>query len=216
MGIYVCVCSFVFASTCLNLLWLFVWVSIFLPCFLFVLILFIIIKNGCGILVSCPKVRPKPLGWECWDQDSRPPDNFWPQGELISENIHKDLHLNLRPNSTQFPAASSAGHLTQTTGKTGTQTQSSADRLQQTHQTYHQNIALQIREKTKQKTSHPLTRRQAQVPPKKYDKAEFCHPAYLTYMQSTSCKMPGWMNHKLESRLLGEISTTSDMQMIPL
>ena len=44
---------------------------------------------------------------------------------------------------------------------------------------------------------------------KEYIKAVFCHPAYLTYMQSTSCKMLGWMNHKLESRLLGEISTTS-------
>ena len=41
------------------------------------------------------------------------------------------------------------------------------------------------------------------------------HPAYLTYMQSTSCEMPGWMKHKLESRLLGEISITSDMQTIP-
>ena len=41
------------------------------------------------------------------------------------------------------------------------------------------------------------------------------HPAYLTYMQSTSCKMLGWMKHKLESRLLGEISITSDMQMTP-
>ena len=40
-------------------------------------------------------------------------------------------------------------------------------------------------------------------------------PAYLTYMQSTSCKMPGWMNHKLESRLPGEISTTSEMEMTP-
>ena len=40
-------------------------------------------------------------------------------------------------------------------------------------------------------------------------------PVYLTYMQSTSCEMPGWMKHKLESRLLGEISITSDMQMIP-
>ena len=47
-------------------------------------------------------------------------------------------------------------------------------------------------------------------------KAAYCHPAYLTYMQSTSCEIPGWMKHKLESRLLGEISTTSDMQMIPL
>ena len=51
---------------------------------------------------------------------------------------------------------------------------------------------------------------------KEYVKAVCCHPAYLTYMQSTSCDMPGWMNHKLESRLLGEISTTSDMQMMPL
>ena len=48
-----------------------------------------------------------------------------------------------------------------------------------------------------------------------YDKAVYCHPAYLTSMQSTSCEMPGWMNHKLESRLLGEISITSDMQIIP-
>ena len=51
---------------------------------------------------------------------------------------------------------------------------------------------------------------------KEYVKAVYCHPAYLTYMQSTSCEMLGWMNHKLESRLLGKISTTSDMHMIPL
>ena len=50
---------------------------------------------------------------------------------------------------------------------------------------------------------------------KKYLKTTYCHPAYLTYMQSTSCEMLGWMKHKLESRLLGEISITSDMQMIP-
>ena len=41
---------------------------------------------------------------------------------------------------------------------------------------------------------------------KEYIKAVYCHPTYLTYMQSTSCEMLGWMNHKLESRLLGEIS----------
>ena len=41
-------------------------------------------------------------------------------------------------------------------------------------------------------------------------KAIHCHPAYLTYMQSTSCEMPGWMRHKLESRLPGEISITLD------
>ena len=50
---------------------------------------------------------------------------------------------------------------------------------------------------------------------KEYDKAVHCHPAYLTYMLSTSWKMPGWMKHKLESRLPGEISTTSDVQMTP-
>ena len=43
----------------------------------------------------------------------------------------------------------------------------------------------------------------------------YCHPAYLTYMQSTSCEMLGWRKHRLESRLLGEILITSDMQMIP-
>ena len=46
-------------------------------------------------------------------------------------------------------------------------------------------------------------------------KAVYCHPAYLISMQSTLCKMPGWMNHKLESRWPGEISIASDMQMIP-
>ena len=50
---------------------------------------------------------------------------------------------------------------------------------------------------------------------KEYVKAVYCHTAYLTYMQSTLSKMPGWMKHKLESRLLGEISITSDMQMTP-
>ena len=50
---------------------------------------------------------------------------------------------------------------------------------------------------------------------KEYIKAAYYHPAYLTYMQSPLCEMPGWMKLKLESRLLGELSTTSDMQMIP-
>ena len=50
---------------------------------------------------------------------------------------------------------------------------------------------------------------------KEYIKAVYCHPAYLTCMQSTSFEMPGWMKHKLESRLLGEISVTSDTQMTP-
>ena len=48
---------------------------------------------------------------------------------------------------------------------------------------------------------------------KEYIKAVYCHLAYLTSMQSTSCEMPGWMKHKRESRLVGEISIPSDMQM---
>ena len=47
---------------------------------------------------------------------------------------------------------------------------------------------------------------------REYIKAVYHHPAYLNYMQSTSCEMLGWMKHKLESRLLGEISITSNMQ----
>ena len=46
--------------------------------------------------------------------------------------------------------------------------------------------------------------------------AVYCHSVYLTYMQSTYCEMQGWMSYRLESRLPGEISITSDMQMIPL
>ena len=50
---------------------------------------------------------------------------------------------------------------------------------------------------------------------KEYVKAVYCHPAYLIYMQRTSCEMLGWLNHKLESRFQGEIPITSDMQMTP-
>ena len=50
---------------------------------------------------------------------------------------------------------------------------------------------------------------------KEYIKAVYCHPVYLTYMQSTSCEMPGWMKHKMESRLPGEIAIMSDTQMTP-
>ena len=51
---------------------------------------------------------------------------------------------------------------------------------------------------------------------KDYNKAVYCHPAYLTSKQSLSCETLGWMNHKLESALPGEISINSDMQIIPL
>ena len=50
---------------------------------------------------------------------------------------------------------------------------------------------------------------------KKYVKVVYCNPAYLTYIQSTSCEIPGWMKHKLELRFPGEISIPSDMQMTP-
>ena len=49
---------------------------------------------------------------------------------------------------------------------------------------------------------------------KEYIKAVYCHPTYLASMQTTSCETLGWMNHKLESRLLGEILITSDMEII--
>ena len=50
---------------------------------------------------------------------------------------------------------------------------------------------------------------------KEYVKVVYCHPPYLTSMQSTSCEMPGWKKHKQESRLPGEIPITSDMQVTP-
>ena len=50
---------------------------------------------------------------------------------------------------------------------------------------------------------------------KEYVRAVYCYPTYLIYMQSTSCEILDWMKHKLESRLLGEISITPDMQMTP-
>ena len=51
---------------------------------------------------------------------------------------------------------------------------------------------------------------------KEYDKTVYFHPVYVSYMQSTSFQMLGWMKNKLESRLLREVPTTSDMQVIPL
>ena len=68
----------------------------------------------------------------------------------------------------------------------------------------------------KQQLELDMEQQTGSISGKEYFRAVYCHPAYLTYMQSASCEMLGWMNHKLESRLPGEISTTSDMQMIPL
>ena len=67
----------------------------------------------------------------------------------------------------------------------------------------------------KQQLELDMKQKTASKSGKEYIKAVYCHPAYLTYMQSTSYKMPGWMKHKLESRLQREISITSEMQMIP-
>ena len=50
---------------------------------------------------------------------------------------------------------------------------------------------------------------------KEYVRAVYCHPAYLTYIQSISYEMPGWIKHKLESRLPGKLTITSDTQMTP-
>ena len=61
-----------------------------------------------------------------------------------------------------------------------------------------------------QKQTEPFSKQE-----KEYIKAVYCHPAYLTSMQSTSWETLGWKKHKLQSRLPGEISITSDMQMTP-
>ena len=73
-------------------------------------------------------------------------------------------------------------------------------------------ICVQVR---KQQLELDMEQRTGSKLGKEYVKAVYCHHAYLTYMQSTSYEMPGWMKHKLESRLLGEISITSVMQMTP-
>ena len=64
------------------------------------------------------------------------------------------------------------------------------------------------------RTGHGTTRHGSKFG-KEYVKAVYCHPVYLAYMQSTSCELLGWLKHKLESRLPGEILITSDMQMTP-
>ena len=73
-------------------------------------------------------------------------------------------------------------------------------------------ICVQVR---KQQLDLDMKQRTGSKSGEEYIKAVYCHPAYLTDMQSTSCEMPGWIKHKLESRLPEEISITSDMQMTP-
>ena len=63
----------------------------------------------------------------------------------------------------------------------------------------------------KQQLELDMEQQTGSKPGKEYVKIVYCHPAYLTAMQSISCEMLGWMKHKLESRLPGEISITSDM-----
>ena len=75
-------------------------------------------------------------------------------------------------------------------------------------------ILMQVK---KQQLESDIKQRTGSKLGKEYVKPIYCHPVYVTYMQSTSCEMLSWMKHKLESRLPGEISTTSDMQMtLPL
>ena len=68
----------------------------------------------------------------------------------------------------------------------------------------------------KQQLESDMEQRTSSKLGKEYDKAVYCHPDYLTSTQSASCEMRGWMNHKLESRLLGNINILRDMQMKPL
>ena len=72
-------------------------------------------------------------------------------------------------------------------------------------------ICMQVR---KQQLELDMEQQTGSKQEKEYFKAGYCHCAYLTYMQGTSCKILGWLKHKLESRLLGEISITSDMLVI--
>ena len=74
-------------------------------------------------------------------------------------------------------------------------------------------ICMQVR---KQQLELELEQQTGSKLEKEYVKVIYCHPAYLTYMQSTSCEILGWMKHKLELRLLGEIAITSEMQTGPL
>ena len=67
----------------------------------------------------------------------------------------------------------------------------------------------------KQQLELDMEQQTGSKPVKENVKAVYCHSAYITYMQSTSCEMPGWMKHNLEARLPGEISISSDMQMTP-
>ena len=73
-------------------------------------------------------------------------------------------------------------------------------------------ICMQVR---KQQLELDVEQQTGSKQEKEYIKAVYCHPAYLTYIQSTSWEILGWMKDKLESRLPGEISITSDMQMTP-
>ena len=73
-------------------------------------------------------------------------------------------------------------------------------------------ISLQVK---KQPLELDMEQQTVSILGKEYIKAVYCHTAYLTYMQSTSCEMPGWRKHTLESRLPGEISITSETQMTP-
>ena len=73
-------------------------------------------------------------------------------------------------------------------------------------------ICMQVR---KQQLELDMEQQSGSKLEKEYIRAVYCHCAYLTYMHNTPCEMPGWMKHKLESRLLGEIPITSDMQMTP-
>ena len=74
-------------------------------------------------------------------------------------------------------------------------------------------ICMQVK---KQQLEPDMEQRTGSKSGKEHINAIYCHPVYLTYMQSTSCEMQGWMKHKLESTLPGEISITSDMLMAPL
>ena len=98
-------------------------------------------------------------------------------------------------------------------GITTNEGNSSSDGSTRPPDCYHGETCMQIK---KQQFELDMEQQTGSKSGKEYAKAVCCHPTFLTYMQSTSCEMLSWMKHKLESRFPGEISTTSNMQIIPL
>ena len=101
----------------------------FLSLLFFYFLPFLLSRLGDRVLVLRPGVRPEPLRWENRVQDIGPPETYWPHIISIGESSPRDLHLNAKTHSTQWPASPVLDTLCQTTSKTGTQPHPLAERL---------------------------------------------------------------------------------------